>query len=37
VDIYAKRYDLEAEMEASESASEPDPTEPVAAHEGEPT
>jgi predicted PurR-regulated permease PerM len=37
VDIYAKRYDLEAEMEASEPASEPDPTEPVAAHEGEPT
>lgn len=37
VDIYAKRYDLEAEMEASESASEPDPTEPVAAPEGEPT
>ena len=37
VDIYAKRYDLEAEMEASESAYEPEPAEPVAAHEGEAT
>ena len=34
VDIYAKRYDLEAEMEASEAASEPEPTAPAVAHEG---
>jgi predicted PurR-regulated permease PerM len=37
VDIYAKRYDLEAEMDASEAPYDPEPAEPVAAHEGEPT
>ena len=36
VDIYAKRYDLEAEMEASEAAYDPEPAEPAVAPEGEP-